>query len=105
MTHHFYSLLFLFTWESVHVFTMSHRITAMLELFGGTVIGQFKLVRDKEGKSPVTGTVITATPIFSIRKTEFSSFYLCVCVTRQYIQNTPFVVDYSFSHTSIISSS
>lgn len=81
MAQQFYSELFLFSWESAHVSNMSHRITAMLELYGGRVTGQLKLFRDKDGKSQEAGTEMTVWSYWVcvfIRKTEFPSFYLCV---------------------------
>lgn len=84
MTQQFYSELFLFTWELVHVSTMSHRITAMLELYGGRVTGQLKLLHDKEAKSPEAGTGIMVRSywgfvVFSFnQKNRVFKFYLCV---------------------------
>lgn len=89
---------------------MSHRITAMLELYGGRVIGQLNLFHDKEGKSPEAGTGTTVRSYWSflffflIRKTEFSILFVCLVLQFNRV-GTLLMVDYSFSHPSIISSS
>lgn len=86
---------------------MSHRITAMLELYGGRVIGQLNLFHDKEGKSPEAGTGTMVRSYWSIvffnqKKTEFSILFVCFVLQFNRV-GTLLMVDYSFSHTSIIS--
>lgn len=70
---------------------MSHRITAMLELYGGRVIGQLNLFHDKEGKSPEagTGTVILEFFFFFIQKNRVFNFICMFSATIQSSWNTP----------------